>query len=68
MQIRFGAGISTAVGAAGQTLALATQADRDGLDLFSVSDHPYVGDRLDAYSLVGVALGATTRIAGLVNV
>ncbi|AXB47422.1 LLM class flavin-dependent oxidoreductase [Amycolatopsis albispora] len=44
------------------------QADRDGLDLFSMSDHPYLGARLDAYATVGFALGRTERIAGLVNV
>jgi hypothetical protein len=27
---------------------LGTQADRDGLDLFTVADHPYFGDKLDA--------------------
>ncbi|WP_214320273.1 LLM class flavin-dependent oxidoreductase [Nonomuraea sediminis] len=64
----FGAGISTAVGEARQTLRHAVQLDRDGLDLFTVSDHPYLGGRLDAYSIVGTALGATGSIAGLVNV
>jgi alkanesulfonate monooxygenase SsuD/methylene tetrahydromethanopterin reductase-like flavin-dependent oxidoreductase (luciferase family) len=64
----FGVGIGTAVGAAAETLRLAAQADHEGLDLFTVSDHPYYGDRLDAYSLVGVALGRTANIAGLVSV
>jgi alkanesulfonate monooxygenase SsuD/methylene tetrahydromethanopterin reductase-like flavin-dependent oxidoreductase (luciferase family) len=64
----FGAGIGSAVGSAREALRLAAQADRDGLDLFSVSDHPYVGDRLDAYAAVSVALGGTARISGLVNV
>ncbi|MFI6595185.1 LLM class flavin-dependent oxidoreductase [Nonomuraea sp. NPDC050536] len=64
----FGAGISTAVGEARQTLRHAVQLDRDGLDLFTVSDHPYFGGRLDAYAIVGTALGATEDIAGLVSV
>lgn len=68
MKVMFGAGISTAVGAARDTLRLAGQADRDGLDLFTVSDHPYFGGRLDAYSIVGMALGGTENIAGLVSV
>ncbi|MGP4101491.1 LLM class flavin-dependent oxidoreductase [Nonomuraea sp. KM90] len=68
MTALFGVGISTAVSAARETLRHAAQADRDGLDLFTVSDHPYFADRLDAYSLVGMALGGTTRIAGLVSV
>jgi alkanesulfonate monooxygenase SsuD/methylene tetrahydromethanopterin reductase-like flavin-dependent oxidoreductase (luciferase family) len=66
--IRFGIGVSTALGEAAETLRLTAEADRLGLDLFTVSDHPYFGDRLDAYSIVGVALGGTTRIAGMVNV
>ncbi|MBG0830181.1 LLM class flavin-dependent oxidoreductase [Planomonospora sp. ID67723] len=64
----FGVGISTAADAAPQALRHAARADRAGLDLFTVSDHPYVGGRLDAYSIVGMALGRTTRISGLVNV
>ncbi|WP_158842308.1 LLM class flavin-dependent oxidoreductase [Saccharothrix deserti] len=64
----FGVGVSTAVGEARETLRLAVEADRAGLDLFTVSDHPYFGGRLDAYTIVGVALGRTTDIAGLVSV
>lgn len=44
------------------------QADRDGLDHFSVADHPYLGGRLDAYATLGFVLGSTRHIAGLVNV
>ncbi|MFI6181836.1 LLM class flavin-dependent oxidoreductase [Nonomuraea sp. NPDC051191] len=44
------------------------QADRDGLDLFSLSDHPYLGERLDAYATIGFLLGGTRHIAGLANV
>lgn len=47
---------------------MAEQADRDGLDIFSLSDHPYLGDRLDAYAAVGFILGRTERLAGFVNV
>ncbi|MFC5745461.1 LLM class flavin-dependent oxidoreductase [Actinomadura rugatobispora] len=64
----FGAGIDSAAAAGPPALRQAIQADRQGLDLFSVSDHPYSGGRLDAYAIVGVALGATERVAGLVNV
>lgn len=64
----FGIGVSNAVDAAPENLRLAVQADRQGLDLFTVSDHPYYGSRLDAYSILGVALGRTTNIAGLVSV
>ena len=44
------------------------QADRDGLDVFSLSDHPYFGERLDAYAAIGFILGRTSRIWGLANV
>jgi alkanesulfonate monooxygenase SsuD/methylene tetrahydromethanopterin reductase-like flavin-dependent oxidoreductase (luciferase family) len=64
----FGVGVSTAISAAPETLRLTVQADKDGLDLFTVSDHPYFGARLDAYAEVAVALGATSNITGLVSV
>jgi alkanesulfonate monooxygenase SsuD/methylene tetrahydromethanopterin reductase-like flavin-dependent oxidoreductase (luciferase family) len=49
-------------------LRLTQQADRDGLDHFSLSDHPYIGTRLDAYAAIGFVLGRTQHIAGLANV
>ena len=49
-------------------LRMAQQADDDGLDLFSLSDHPYLGERLDAYATIGFVLGRTRRLAGLANV
>ncbi|WP_131737299.1 LLM class flavin-dependent oxidoreductase [Actinomadura roseirufa] len=64
----FGIGGSTAVDAAPQTLRLAAQADRQGLDLLTFSDHPYFPDRLDAYAALGAVLGRTERISGLVSV
>ena len=56
-----------AADAAGR-IRLATQADRDGLDLFTVADHPYFGSKLDAYALTGFLLGRTERITGMVTV
>ena len=44
------------------------RADADGLDLFTVADHPYFGSRLDAYTVVGFGLGRTERITGVVSV
>jgi alkanesulfonate monooxygenase SsuD/methylene tetrahydromethanopterin reductase-like flavin-dependent oxidoreductase (luciferase family) len=38
-------------------------ADREGLDHFSLSDHPYLGERLDAYATIGFVLGRTQHIA-----
>ncbi|MFB4302040.1 LLM class flavin-dependent oxidoreductase [Actinomadura sp. NTSP31] len=49
-------------------MRMVQQADRDGLDLFSLSDHPYIGERLDAYATIGFLLGRTDRIAGFANV
>ena len=41
-------------------------ADEAGLDLVSVSDHPYFAERLDAYAALGFVLGATKNITGVV--
>ncbi|QKW32918.1 LLM class flavin-dependent oxidoreductase [Actinomadura sp. NAK00032] len=49
-------------------MRMVERADRDGLDLFSLSDHPYLGERLDAYATIGFLLGRTERIAGFANV
>ena len=66
--VQYGIGVSNAVRDVEQTMGIIEVADRAGLGHFSVSDHPYVGQMLDAYSLVGVALGRTRSISGLVNV
>ena len=49
-------------------LDIAAAADRGGLDMFTVADHMYFGDKLDAYSVTGFLLGRTDRIAGMVTV
>jgi alkanesulfonate monooxygenase SsuD/methylene tetrahydromethanopterin reductase-like flavin-dependent oxidoreductase (luciferase family) len=49
-------------------LELASTADREGLDLFTIADHPYFGDKLDAYATVAFALGRTSRVSGVVGV
>ncbi len=43
-------------------------ADALGLDHFSVSDHPYLHNYLDAYASLGFLLGQTSSISGFVNV
>lgn len=65
---KFGLGLETGVGEVDLLLEQAVQADRDGLDLVSLSDHPYLVDRLDAYAALGMVLGRTVNVAGLVNV
>jgi alkanesulfonate monooxygenase SsuD/methylene tetrahydromethanopterin reductase-like flavin-dependent oxidoreductase (luciferase family) len=66
--VLFGFGLEIGVSEVTPLLAHASQADRDGLDLVTMPDHPYFAGRLDAYAALGVVLGATTRIAGAVNV
>lgn len=49
-------------------LRMVAQADRDGIDVVSLSDHPYIGSRLDAYAAIGFILGRTQHIAAFANV
>jgi alkanesulfonate monooxygenase SsuD/methylene tetrahydromethanopterin reductase-like flavin-dependent oxidoreductase (luciferase family) len=64
----FGFGAHTGVDDVPELLRMAQQADRDGLDVFSLSDHPYIGGRLDAYASIGFILGRTQHISGFANV
>ncbi|SEH02614.1 Luciferase-like monooxygenase [Nonomuraea solani] len=64
----FGFGTHPGIDDIAELLRTTQQADRDGLDLFTLSDHPYIGDRLDAYAALGFVLGRTERIAGFANV
>ena len=66
--VLFGFGSHRGIGQAPELLDMAQQADRDGLDLFSLSDHPYLGERLDAYATIGFVLGRTQQLAGFANV
>jgi alkanesulfonate monooxygenase SsuD/methylene tetrahydromethanopterin reductase-like flavin-dependent oxidoreductase (luciferase family) len=67
-EIIFGFGAPSGIADVPELLSLAKEADRTGLDLFSISDHPYIGGRLDAYAALGYVLGGTRNIAGMVNV
>ncbi|BEL02950.1 LLM class flavin-dependent oxidoreductase [Actinoplanes sichuanensis] len=67
-RIVFGFGAHTDIGEGPELLRMVRQADRDGLDVFSLSDHPYLGRRLDAYATIAFVLGATQRLAGFANV
>ncbi|NED52278.1 5,10-methylene tetrahydromethanopterin reductase, partial [Micromonospora aurantiaca] len=64
----FGFGAHSTFGDQPALMRMVEQADREGLDLFSLSDHPYLGERLDAYASIGFLLGRTERIAGFANV
>ncbi|WP_261564706.1 LLM class flavin-dependent oxidoreductase [Frankia gtarii] len=67
-KVVFGFGAHTGIDDGPELLRTAQQADRDGLDIFSLSDHPYIGGRLDAYASIGYILGGTRQIAGFANV
>ncbi|TQM09600.1 LLM class flavin-dependent oxidoreductase [Pseudonocardia kunmingensis] len=67
-EVVFGFGAHSDIEDGPELLRMVQQADRDGLDVFSLSDHPYLGARLDAYAAIGFILGQTQRIAGLANV
>lgn len=67
-EVVFGFGAHSSIDEAPELLSLAQQADHDGLDIFSLSDHPYLGGRLDAYAAVGFVLGSTRRLAAFANV
>jgi alkanesulfonate monooxygenase SsuD/methylene tetrahydromethanopterin reductase-like flavin-dependent oxidoreductase (luciferase family) len=70
--VLFGAGLGAwngaDLGAVAEIVALAQLADSLDLDLFSVADHPYFADRLDAYATLAYLLGRTTRVVGVVTV
>ncbi|MDT7729682.1 MAG: hypothetical protein QOI21_6258 [Actinomycetota bacterium] len=67
-EVVFGFGAHSVIDDGPELLRMAQQADRDGLDIFSLSDHPYLGARLDAYATVGFILGRTQQLAAFANV
>ncbi|MEU6748594.1 LLM class flavin-dependent oxidoreductase [Spirillospora sp. NPDC046719] len=67
-EVVFGFGAHSTIDEGPALMRKVQRADRDGLDIFSLSDHPYIGARLDAYATIGFLLGRTDRIAGFANV
>ena len=65
-KVRFGIGLETGVHQVSEMLRHARLADEAGLDVVSVSDHPYFAERVDAYAALGFVLGATSSITGAV--
>jgi alkanesulfonate monooxygenase SsuD/methylene tetrahydromethanopterin reductase-like flavin-dependent oxidoreductase (luciferase family) len=65
-EVLFGLGLETGVGQVSEMLGHARLADEAGLDVVSVTDHPYFADRVDAYAALGFVLGATSKVAGAV--
>jgi alkanesulfonate monooxygenase SsuD/methylene tetrahydromethanopterin reductase-like flavin-dependent oxidoreductase (luciferase family) len=61
-KVLFGLGLETGVTQVSEMLGHARLADEAGLDLVSLSDHPYFAERIDAYAALGFVLGATRHI------
>jgi alkanesulfonate monooxygenase SsuD/methylene tetrahydromethanopterin reductase-like flavin-dependent oxidoreductase (luciferase family) len=62
-----GLALEPGLAAAHRLLPQARACDAAGLDVVSISDHPNYADRVDAYAALGMILGATQRISGVVN-
>jgi alkanesulfonate monooxygenase SsuD/methylene tetrahydromethanopterin reductase-like flavin-dependent oxidoreductase (luciferase family) len=65
-EVLFGLGLETGVHQVSEMLAHARLADEAGLDVVSVTDHPYFAERLDAYAALAFVLGATSDVTGAV--
>jgi alkanesulfonate monooxygenase SsuD/methylene tetrahydromethanopterin reductase-like flavin-dependent oxidoreductase (luciferase family) len=61
--VLFGLGLESGVTQVSELLGHARLADDAGLDLVSLSDHPYFAERIDAYAALGFVLGATSHVA-----
>jgi alkanesulfonate monooxygenase SsuD/methylene tetrahydromethanopterin reductase-like flavin-dependent oxidoreductase (luciferase family) len=67
-RVLFGLGLDAATDRAAALLRRAEQADRTGLDLVTVADHPWSAGELDAYATLGMVLGRTGRVGVAANV
>ncbi|OBH13067.1 LLM class flavin-dependent oxidoreductase [Mycobacterium sp. E1747] len=65
-KVLFGLGLESGCDQVEVILRHARAADEARLDFFSVGDHPYFADRVDAYATLGFVLGATKTIGGTV--
>ena len=66
--LEFGVFLPPQADAAGDTLTLARLADRLGLDLVSVQDHPYQAAFLDTWTTLSVIAASTTSVRVFPNV
>lgn len=62
MSYRFGVQLAPDVGGLGEIRALSRVADRDGLDLLGVQDHPYANRQADTLALIATLLADTERV------
>jgi alkanesulfonate monooxygenase SsuD/methylene tetrahydromethanopterin reductase-like flavin-dependent oxidoreductase (luciferase family) len=60
--LRFGIQLAPTADDLDDVRALARRADREGLDLLGVQDHPYAPTQLDAFTLITAVLVETERI------
>jgi alkanesulfonate monooxygenase SsuD/methylene tetrahydromethanopterin reductase-like flavin-dependent oxidoreductase (luciferase family) len=65
--LRFGAMLMPSGDQAREVLALAELTERAGLDLVSLSDHPYWTQRLDTMALLATIAARTTRVTVFPN-
>ena len=62
MGFRFGIQLAPDAGGLGEVRALARMADRDGLELLGVQDHPYAAGLGDTMALIATVLADTERL------
>lgn len=62
-KILFGLGLESGVDQVDEILAHLRLADEGGLDFFSLGDHPYFANLVDAYVTLGFGLGATSNLS-----
>jgi alkanesulfonate monooxygenase SsuD/methylene tetrahydromethanopterin reductase-like flavin-dependent oxidoreductase (luciferase family) len=67
-RVLFGLGLGASPDRADALFRQAEQADRAGLDIVTVADHPWSAGELDAYAAVGMILGRTGAVSAAVNV
>jgi hypothetical protein len=67
-ELEFGLFVTPSAGDADAVVALATLADRSGLDLVSFQDHPYQPRFLDTWTLLSFVAGRTSRVRLAANV
>ncbi len=65
-EVLFGLGLENGVHQVSEMLAHARLADLTGLDILSLSDHPYFAERVDAYAALGFVLDSTSNVIGAV--
>src|SRR5580698_10508734 len=64
--VLFGLGLETGVHQVSEMLGHSRLADDAGLDVVSLSDHPYFAERIDAYASLSFVLGSTNNITAAV--